>query len=358
MKIAFLNIYSGLVNRGVERSISELAKRLSKNHEIRVFQGKVVKAGYPAHEIKINLDLQRIDQDTTGWKIFFSLLRYDRCKVAEFTVKCLPYLWKERFDIVIPTNGGWQSLICRILTWLQGTKLIITGRSGPGFDERLNLLCKPDAFVTLTPAHQKWAEYYFPHHKIFQIPNGVDIKKFSPHVKPLKIDLPEPIILTVGAITPWKRHELVLKAVERLPHVSWLLVGGGDEKYRNKFVKSAKQKLGNRFRWLKLPLAQMPQVYRAARLFTSAVRPQEAFGNVFLEALATNLPVVAPNDESRKYIVGNGGILVDPTNTKIYANALVKALDYDWRYLPRKQAEKFSWDKISRRYEALFKQII
>jgi len=73
--------------------------------------------------------------------------------------------------------------------------------------------------------------------------------------------------------------------------------------------------------------------------------------------MATGLPVVATNDPIRHEIVGDAGILVDPTNTEEYAEALQKALDTNWGNKPRKQAEKFSWDEIAEKYDNLFKEL-
>jgi len=355
MKIAFLNLYSGLANRGVERSISELAKRLVKNHQVIIIQGGKQKTDYPVKVIDVQLG-QNITETKLTWLSRFYLDRQS-FKIFQFTLKAIPYFWKEKFDILIPANGGWQSLICRVLTWIQGTKMLITGRSGPGWDERFNLFCRPDIFVALTPAHQAWAEKYSAKSKIWQIPNGVDLEKFNPQIKPLEIDLPRPIILTVGAVSPWKRHELVLAAIAKINNVSWLLVGEGDKGYKEQLINQARQRLGRRFQHINVDLEQMPRVYTLAKVFTSAVQPQEAFGNVFLEALATNLPIVTSADPSRKFIVENAGILVDPTDSSGYAAVLKAALTTSWGNLPRQQAEKFSWDAVVKNYEQLFKQL-
>ena len=40
-----------------------------------------------------------------------------------------------------------------------------------------------------------------------------------------------------------------------------------------------------------------------------------------------------------------------------YARAIEEALSKDWGNLPRKQAEKFSWDIIADEYEKLFEEL-
>ena len=73
--------------------------------------------------------------------------------------------------------------------------------------------------------------------------------------------------------------------------------------------------------------------------------------------MATNLPVVATNDPVRSGIVGEAGLLVDPTDTKAYAKAIEKALNQNWEGKPREQAKKFSWDEIAKKYEDLFNEL-
>ncbi len=49
--------------------------------------------------------------------------------------------------MVIPVNGGWMPAILRIVTWLYGGKLVISGQSGIGWDDRNNLWCFPDVLL-------------------------------------------------------------------------------------------------------------------------------------------------------------------------------------------------------------------
>jgi glycosyltransferase involved in cell wall biosynthesis len=98
----------------------------------------------------------------------------------------------------------------------------------------------------------------------------------------------------------------------------------------------------------------MPSVYATADLFSYPTSTWESFGIVLVEAIASGLGVVATDDPIRREIVGNAGIFVDPTDTKAYSEALKEALETNWGDEPRKQAEKFSWDKIAKQYEKLF----
>jgi len=309
MKIAFLNKYQDKVSRGAETFVSELYERLSKDNQVDVIS-------------KVN---------------YFDLL-------------------KNKYDVVIPTNGRLQVFLVRIVTWLTHSKMIVSGQSGIGWDDKLNLLSFPNTFVALSEKASKWAKKFNPSIKVVQIPNGVDLNKFTVQGQSLRVDLKKPIVLAVGAFTPQKRMDLAIRAVAKLPEVSLLMLGGGGE-LENELKLLGNKMLGDRFQIMSVPFVQMPEVYRCANVFTLPSASSESFGNVLVEAMASGLPVVATDDPVRREIVGDAGLFVDPTDTEGYAVAIKKALDTDWGTKPRSQAEKFSWDEIAKKYNDLFSKL-
>lgn len=368
MKIAFLNIYNGVINRGAETFVKELASRLAARHEVVVFQSGDLKENSPYREVKIPVRWDWTRKSGLGTPAAFFFLDYRNRQIAKFTLRLLPQIYKEKFDIVIPVNGGWQPALVRLITWLsvclrrqaglrrQGGKMIISGQSGMGWDDRNNLWCLPDTFVALSKTAAVWAKKANPFIRVEYIPNGVDLNKFKNQNQRLKINLPKPVILCVGALTKTKRIDLTIKAVARLKDASLLVVGDGD--LRDEIEALGTRLLGTRFKLMKLPYEEMPKVYRVADVFTLVSEPYYAFENVLVEAMAVNLPVVANLDPIREEIVGRAGILVDPTDTEAYAQALRDALNQDWGDIPRKQAGKFSWDEIARKYEKLFQDLL
>ena len=118
------------------------------------------------------------------------------------------------------------------------------------------------------------------------------------------------------------------------------------------------QKLTNKTRE-NPPLFFFNTLTKSKELFTLPSWGREAFGIVYVEAMASGLPVVAPNDPPRREIIGDAGIFVNDVNDQQnYGDAIQKALSKKWGDIPRKQAEKFSWDKIAAQYEKLFKQLL
>lgn len=321
MKIAFLSWFSGDVYRGVETIVHELANRLVElENDVIVYQHgpKLPSAKYRTGFLK-NQHL-------------------------------LPDLEKN-IDILVPLNGDIQVWMAKIWCTLNNKKLLISGQSGPGLGDRIKILAFPDVFVALSDFQMSWAKSRNPIVKRVKIPNGVDLTKFNPGKSDLNFNLKKPVILWVGALDKMKRPELVIQAVAKT-EASLLIVGKGP---REQELRGLGNKLlPKRFDIKSFPFDQMPEVYRAADLFVFSTVPWESFGIVMLEAMATNLPVVVSDDPIRKEIVGDAGFTVDVTNTNLFAQKIKEALEKDWGNIPRKQAEKFSWDEIAKSYNEIF----
>lgn len=304
MKIAFLNKYQNKVYRGAETFVQELSKRLRKEHKVDVIS-----------------DIKYSD------------------------------LFKKHYDVVIPTNGRFQVILVRIITWLKNEKMIVSGQSGMGWDDKINLLVFPDTFAALSSEALKWAKKVNPFVKSVYIPNGVDIGKFTSARGKAKT------ILAAGAFTKQKRLDLAIDAVSKILGAKLIIAGGGGD-LKDKIYNLGMKKLGKeRFEILSVPFSEMPSIYKKASVFTLPSSSSESFGNVIIEAMASGLPVVVTKDPVRREIVGEAGFLVNPTNANEYAEALEKAFNHNWGDSPRKQAEKFSWDKVAEKYLELIKNI-
>lgn len=336
MKIVFLNFYSGRSNRGAETVIRELAGRLAMNHEVIVFQGGV-KSGVEKYRV----------------------VTVKATSVFAFTLKILPTLMKLKPEIVFPINGRWQALICSLYCRFSGSKLVIAGHSGPGWDDRWNLLMKPHLFIALTSHQLAWAKRATIYRQEFAlIPDGVDLTRFKTAGKKFHTDLERPIIMIVAATTPDKRVEQGIRAVRSLESGSLLLLGTGP---MNETVdKLGYELLGEkRFFHTSVKHDQMPEYYRCANLFTLCSVGSEAFGIVYLEAMAAGLACVATDDDSRREIIGTAGVFVkNPNDPKEYGSAISIALRKDWRNLPRNQAANFSWETVTEKYEIALDQLI
>ncbi len=337
MKILILSAYQDFVFRGAERFVDEFSKKMGKKHEVFVLKGNF----YPIKRVPI---LWRMYLDPQGIKIFW------------FTLKNLHKIWREKFDLIIPLNGGWQPALLRILTWIRGGKLVIIGHSGIGWDDVNNLWCFPDTFVALSSYAKNWAKKVNPFVNVVYIPNGVDIEKFNPKGAKLKIYLKRPIVLFAAALEPGKRVGLLIDALSKIGNLSLLIAGKGE--MEDKIRKKAKKLLKKRFLMKSFKFEDMPKVYRSCDLLVSTSLPVYSFEMVIVEAMASNLPVVANKDRIRSEIVGEAGVLVDCSKKDEIVKGIKRALKKNWDYIPRKRAEKFSWEEVIKKYENLFLRLI
>lgn len=313
LRIVFLSRYSGSVSRGVETYVEELSKRLSRFNSVEIFSGS--------------------ESDDLG-------------KVL-----------RGKFDLVIPTNGRMQSLKVSLGRSFANYKSLISGQAGPGKDDIWNVfVTSPNVYVALTEFEKEYVGKWAWNSKLAKIPNGVDLDKFKPIGDKAKINLQPPIILSVGALEWYKHHELTIKALSKLDFGSLLIVGSGPQ--LEELNNLSKKLLGEeRFKIVKANYPELPKYYRACDLFTLPSWDREAFGIVYVEAMASGLSVVGPDDSMRKEIIGSAGILVDVEDAEKFANAIREALNRKWGNLPRQQASKFSWDRVAEDYQKLFKKM-
>lgn len=354
MNIAILSFYSGIVDRGVEVWVKELTGRLTGEHKVNIYQAGKSSNSFEK-QVELKVDWNSKDNSNNLSRKFF--IDYWSKKILEFTKKALLEIDKNNINLIIPTNGGWQSVLCSFYAKRNNKKLIIVGHSGMGWDDRVNLLSGPDVFVALTQIQKKWATNNGFGVKVVKIPDGVDTEKFSPEGEKIKYNLPRPIFLTATALTSWKRPDLVIKAVSKLNNGSLVILGKGDSKQTEFINMLGKKLLDKRFLLTSTSYENIQKWYRGCDIFTLASWEREAFGMVIIEAMACNKPVVVNDDPIRREIVGDGGLFCDPANINNYSQMLVRASETKFADKPKIQAKRFDWSNIVVQYNELFKSI-
>lgn len=181
------------------------------------------------------------------------------------------------------------------------------------------------------------------------IPNGIDPARFGgPNVDRAQFGLPpgRPIVLMVSALIETKRVFDGIRAVSRQPGAH--LVVAGDGPLRGEVETLAARLLPGRFTRLTLDAGRMPLLYRAADAFLH-MSLLESFGNVFVEALASGLPVVGHDTARLRWIVEEGEPLCDTENAEALDAALRHALSRG-RGVADKRVERFTWCGIADEY--------
>lgn len=277
--------------------------------------------------------------------------------VIEAATSFFPYLFhllKSKPDIVYPNNDYGGLAIAWILRKLTGCKIIYTERAGLLDDGKVlkrNMKFKPDHLVVFNQETVSRVKTWNPSQAVSAIPNGVDLTRFSPFGDKFQFKLKGKLVLCVGTLNRknHKRAELLIRAMALVPNASLILCGDGIDK--DYFQGLGQELLGNdRFMQMSLTFDEMPKLYRSVDVFTLP-SANEPFGRVYLEALASGTPVVAPDDEMRRIIIGDAGLVCDVVNSEFYAKTIKKALEIGWGSKPVEQAGCFSWASVSLKYK-------
>lgn len=337
MKLLFLNLYSGRIQRGAEVFTHQLISRLKPNHQVTLKKGNSTLQ--PTSQFS-NHPLQSLAK-----RLF---LDKPARQVLLFSLQQIPHILKTNYDVIFPLNGFWQLLILKLIQPIKGYRIYVTGHSGPGWDERWNLWLCPDVFVATTKPTLKWAKKISPWTKSILIPLGIDSSKFK--VKPTHLNLQHPIILCPSALVPYKRIDLAIQAVAKLSKGSLLVLGKGPLK--QKLETLGKNALGDRFKLTSAPASKMPTYYQAADLITLPSHPQENSPMVFLESLAAAKPIVATDTPRNRWMLEQAAIYTDPTDSQTYAKALSQAQKIK-KSATAHALSKFSWDNVISKYQKI-----
>ncbi len=360
-KIAIFSTYVGVVNRGAETFVIELSKELSKYFDVTIYSSEMVK-GLEKNIKVVPWKVPKIIKIYTLAynkfiffqkvinKFYFLIPTVIEQKYFSNSLKKIYIEDLEKYDLLFPNNGIVGVNLANELKIKNKIPFIYTGHGGIGLGEKYILLSKPDMYIALTEKNNEWALQYT--NKVTKIYNGIDLNNFC---GVNKIKNKSKKILCVGAFTLFKRQKLLINAVKMLENVELQLIGSGE--LEEELINYGKKHLGDRVSIKTVKYDEIKDYYLQADLF-SLPSIEEPFGIVYLEAMAMNLPIVAPNDENRREIIGDAGILCNVENIEEYSKALIKALEKDWDILPRKQAEKFSWNEIGLKYKEIIDSVI
>jgi glycosyltransferase involved in cell wall biosynthesis len=167
-----------------------------------------------------------------------------------------------------------------------------------------------------------------------------------------------PLLLFPGAPIRRKNLELVLRAMADAPAESALkrsrlaITGANADEFPDHRARIETLGLKDRVDWRgKLPAESMPQFIGAANL---VVYPSwhEGFGFPALEAMAAGTPVVASDAACLPEVLGDGALLVDPTDVKAFTAAVEAVLTQDELRADliakgRARAARYTWKRCA-----------
>ncbi len=165
--------------------------------------------------------------------------------------------------------------------------------------------------------------------KIFVVPELIDLKSWQRALESAPGIEGPPRILCVAHLYPRKGVNTLLRAFANVPGPAVVrIVGVGPE--RQRLGQLARDlRISDRVHFLgHLPLHALAEEYRNAAIF-ALPSAQEGFGIVFLEAMASSLPVVAGRAAAIPEVVAEDvtALLVNPDDELALADRLMKLLN-------------------------------
>jgi glycosyltransferase involved in cell wall biosynthesis len=184
------------------------------------------------------------------------------------------------------------------------------------------------------------------------VPTGVDTDFFMPNwERPANS---RPRVLFVGALRKFKGPQVVLDAAQRYPQADFVLAGDG---VMAQDLRERAKGLPNVVMRGSLGRSAIREEYRSADIF---LFPScwEGSPRVLMEAAASGLPVIARSDyEPESVIDGKTGFLA-ATNDELIARLAQPLASPELRrtlgQAARDHVSRFSWDVITRQWEAIF----
>ncbi len=354
MRIAFVHPGLHRVMRGSEVAFETIAQQLStyKNVEVTLFGSGESRVGSPYKFQHVdNIYREKFERNWPKFPVFRSNYIYEE---STFAWNLLNRYRPDEFDITIHCSYPfinwflqWKRKTCcpvHIFVTQNGDHPATTNRSEYRFFSCDGLICTNPEYFERNKTNWNCA----------LITNGVDPSRFYPApVDRSRLGLPDDarVALIVSALIVSKRVTEGIKAAAAIDGLHLVVCGDGPERDR---VQSLGQALmGDRFHLKQVPYEQMPDMYRASDVLIH-LSLDEPFGNIYLEALATGLPIVAHDREVTRWIVEENAFLVDSTQPSRLLDGIVQALECRAELAIAARLNliqrRFTWKAISQQY--------
>jgi len=368
MKILELTNYSAGIC-GVWQRVKQEAELLSKNHEVRIFTSNLTKGceeiASPQDQIR-KIKIQRFPAKQLGGESFMNW-NFERA-LLEF-----------RPDIIIahsfrhPHTTKAIKLAKKINAkiFLVSHAPFVEGNTTRSFCQKL-MVGFYDTFIapsTLKKFHKiitivKWEAPFLKSlgakkEQIVYIPNGIPHEFFK--TKPSR---PENKILFLGRISPVKNIETLINVIPLLKDskIKIEIVGPGEKQYLNHLKNLVEQKnLGKRIIFSKPIYDNKEKIKKidSCKIFVLPSK-REAMPQSLIEAMARKKITIAANNKGASDIIqdSENGYLFeigDPVELAEKINLSLSKPQNKLKQQARKDVEQFSWDKLIRELEELFK---
>jgi len=297
-------------------------------------------------------------------------------ELVVWTVRALSYARSlsraQRFDLCHCWAGWPSGIIGHRLRRHLPYVVSLRGSDVPGYNSRLRLL---DPLLMRHLCRRVWGESARvvavsrtlrslalesqPEAVIDVIPNGVDVRRFTPG--------PDDAagVLFVGRLIERKGVDLLIEAFARLaaefPWLTLTIVGDGPERPRLEAM-ARERGLGTQVRFRgHLDRDELPEVYREASILVLPAL-SEAMPNVVLEGMASGLAIITTRTGAGELLRGNGQT-VERAEPEALREALLGYLRdpealLGHRHASRRIAEGMSWAAVADFFVTIYREAL
>jgi len=361
MKIALVAPYFPPVVGGIETYVYELAKRLSKYHEVYVFTcgRRVIETFNGVKVFRVGaIDLQDFP---LPFKIPYPIPLSLIFKLTRFDIDLIHmhgHMFATSFEAAFASRLFHKPLVLTVhdIGIAYQDYLLIRGIK-PILDvTAINYVFRQaDAVIVQNDVTYEYASRFKPG-KIAVIPSGVDCEKFKPGTE-------GEYVIFISRLVPYKGGEIFIRAIpqvlKEVKDAKFMVVGDG---FQRAFLEGLTVDLGVRgcvdFVG-SVPYEEVPKYLSKAKIVFSYFS-----GLVLLEAAAMRKPIITTRNKWAKDTLGSSPLFVSAPSPEETAKAIVHLLrNPDERAkiatsIYEKVASERSWDVVASRHLDLYDQIV
>jgi glycosyltransferase involved in cell wall biosynthesis len=345
------------VNRGAEVAFIEVARALADGgDEVTLIGSGQPRPGEPYRFIHSGaIARERFERFPT-----FPFFRSDTAwEEASFAVGLLKHYRPSDYDVTVTCGFPFTNMLLRrpVLGHRRPAHVFVTQNGDwPAYSRKAEFrLFGCDGLVCINPDYEARNRDRY---RTALIPNGVDLDRFRPGPSERdRLGLPDnvPIILMVSALIPSKNVQDAVLAVAKLPDAH--LIVAGDGPLRDEIDALAAKHLPGRFGRISVPSEDMPALYRSADVFLHLSR-DESFGNVYVEALACGVPIVAYDEKRTRWILGDAARYAGPTADDIARETGEALKQPATDRVQGDRAARYGWRPIAEQYRMFFSKVV
>jgi len=356
--LIFSLAYAPLVG-GAEVALHEITQRI-QSFDFDLITARFSRSDLPQERIG-NVMVYRVGFGSYLDKYLFFVLAY---------FKALSLHRENHYQIVWAMLANYAGLGALLFKWTVRIKYYLTDQSGDSdsFIKKRTWFWLPlykqiyqraDRIQVISHWLKERARSYGYRGEIDLVPNGVDIGRFSQEISPaekatmlsqLSVKSDDKIIITVSRLVEKNGISDLIESLNYLDNQYKLLILGQGKLSEELKLKAENLKLTERVQFL--GEKNHDEVVRYLNIAYVFIRPSlsEGFGNVFVEAMATGLPVIATSVGGIKdfLIDGETGLICNVNNpqsiagqvkrlaadeslrNKLIQNGLALAKNYSW----------------------------